>query len=474
MNSNFEIKGEWFLPSNKTNRVFGTLHYNSNAGASLELLGSLNGESFFPELSEHDFILGLSNDSRLITLHNCFMTKSGGAKLVKGQESGLPTTIYTVKYILIGSHIENNESLKFNRISAEIFNLDEWVGISGFKHKPFDFDKLRNNEFTVDYKLPEQIEFQINKDFIGRFNFVSNSPGWSRFQKNINISQRVEFQVESQKEKSLREFLGSVFRFQNFLILAFYKSTFPTSIYLTGERHKKDSGDGKKVNKKIELYFSISNRNKSTKPMFDMEMLFDYHRIKDEFPEIVKNWYAKHDSLEPAFNLLFEQFYNGNRFTENTFLNLAQASETFHARIHNHTRIPKEDYQKMKEEILKVTSKEYHGWLNDQFSFGNNLNLHSRLSELVSKYSNEITDKIITDKELFIKQVKHSRNYYTHYSEKGKRNALKGQELFFLSEKLKVLLVCAILMEVGFTKEKLTKLLDNIKWKNFNHIADWK
>jgi len=128
----------------------------------------------------------------------------------------------------------------------------------------------------------------------------------------------------------------------------------------------------------------------------------------------------------------------------------------------------------MKEEILKVTSKEYHGWLNDQFKFGNNLYLHSRLSELVSKYSNRIIDKIITDKELFIKQVKHSRNYYTHFSEKGKKNALKGQELFFLSEKLKVLLVCAILMEVGFTKEKLTKLLDNIKWKNFNHIADWK
>lgn len=473
MSSNIEIKGEWFLPSKKTRRVFGTLYYNSDERNSLELIGSLDEGSLFPEFIDHDFILGLSKDSELITLHKCAMTKFEGSKIIKGQESGLPRVIYMINYILIGSHIENIESLKFNRISAEIFNLDEWIDISGFRHEPFNIDKRRNNEFTVDYKLPEKIEFQIDKDLIGRFNFVANLPGWSIFQKSINISQRVEFQVESHKEKSLTELLESVFRFQNFLILAFYKSTFHTSIYLTGERHKKDRGDGGKVNKKIELHFSNPYRNVSPKPIFNIEMLFDYNRIKDEFPEIIKNYYAKHDLLKPAFNLLFEQFYNGNRFSENTFLNLAQAAETFHARMHDQTKIPKEDYKKMKEEILKVSSKKYHTWLNDQFCFGNSLNLHTRLSELISKYSNEITDKIITDRELFIKQVKHSRNYYTHYSEKRKNNVLEGHELFLLSEKLKILLVCAILMEIGFTKEKLTKLLDNIKWRNFNHIADW-
>ncbi len=473
MSSNIKITGQWFLPSEEVKRVFGTLSYNPNEGANLELLGSLDEESLFPEIINHDFILGISKDSKLITLHKCSMTKYERSQSFIRQESGLPRVIYIIRYILIGSHIENSESLKFNRISAEIFNLDEWVGISGFRHEPFNIDKRRNNEFTVDYKLPEKIEFQIDKDLTGRFNFIANLPGWSIFQKSINISQRVEFQVESHKEKSLTELLESVFRFQNFLILAFYKSTFHISIYLTGKRHKKDRGDGKKMDEKIELYFSNPHLNVPAKPMFNVEMLFDYNQIKDEFPEIIKNYYAKHDLIEPAFNLLFEQFYNGNRFSENTFLNLAQASETFHARIHNHTKIPKEDYKKMEKEILKVTSKKYHTWLKDQFCFGNSLNLHTRLSELISKYSNEITDKIITDRELFIKQVKHSRNYYTHYSEKRKNNVLKGHELFLLSEKLKILLVCAILMEIGFTKEKLTKLLDNIKWRNFNHIADW-
>jgi len=474
MTSNFDIKGEWFLPSDKNNRVFGTLNFNPNDGAYLELFGSFDTDQFLPELRDDTFILGLTNDSKLVTLYKCFVTSSGGAKLVKGQESGLPSTIYKVNYVLVGAHIENGENLKFNRISCEIFNLDEWVGISGFERKPIDFKKLKNYEITVDYKLPEPIIFTINKDITGKFNFVSNYPGWSRYQKSISIDQRVELQIESKKEKNLRDMLSYVFRFQNFIILALYRDTYPTSIYLTSKRHIKDYGDGKPVKIKIQLFFSISNRKQPFKPKFDLEMLFDYKRIRDEFTGIIKNWYSKYDLLEPAFNLLFEQFYNGNRFTENTFLNLAQAAETFHARLFNHTKMPRDDYKKMKEDILNATSSKYHKWLNDQFSFGNNLYLHDRLSELVEKYSNEIIKKIIDNKETFVKQVKHSRNYYTHYSSKGKKNALKGKDLFYLTEKLKVLLVCAFLIEVGFTKEKLTKLLDNVKWKFFNHLADWK
>ena len=89
-------------------------------------------------------------------------------------------------------------------------------------------------------------------------------------------------------------------------------------------------------------------------------MIFDYQRIKDDFPNLIKNWFSKYELLEPAFDLVFEQFYLGNRFTVNTFLNLAQSAETFHARIHNHTRIPKTEYKLMKKEILKVAPTKYH------------------------------------------------------------------------------------------------------------------
>jgi len=474
MTEELTIKGEWFLPKSKEHRVHGTLTYHPQDGTDLELYGSLDGEDFFPQFKDEEIILGLTSDSKQVTLYSCNMTKSGGATLVQGEESGKPSVAYSIRFALIGFHADTLADIKFNRISSEIFNLGEWVGITGFKRDPTDFEKLKRHEITVEYKLPEAIEFQLNKEAKGRFNFIANHPGFSRYQKTINITQRVEFQVDINEEKNIDELLTYVISFQNFLTLALYKSTYPLSIKLSGDRHKKEYADGKTYNKSITLLFSSSNFKKSETPKFDLDMIFNYHLIKADFPKIISNWFSKYELLEPAFDLVFEQFYNGNRFTVNTFLNLAQSAETFHARIHNHTRIPKVQYKKMKEEILKVTATEYHSWLNDQFNFGNNLNLHVRLTELTNSYSNKILDKILGDKTEFVLNVKYSRNYYTHYSKDGKKKALKGGELFYLSERLKILLVCSFLIEVGLDKVLLSSSLDNVKWRLFNHLANWR
>jgi hypothetical protein len=474
MTEKFEIKGEWFLPTDKETRVHGVLTFDPQDGTDLELYGSLNGDHFFPEFKDQEIILGLTSDSKQITLQNCFMTESGGATLVSNGESGKPSTKYSIIYLLIGLHGDKIEDLKFTQISSEIFNLGEWVGISGFKHQ-FDAEKIKNHEITVDYKLPDQIKFDIDDNTKGLFNFVANTPSISRYQKTATISQKVEFQANLTSEKSIDDLLSYIITFQNFLTLSLYKSTYPLSISLSGDRHKNYYENGNIYNKNIKLFFSSRNFKLNDKPQLDLEMIFDYRRIKDNFPTIIKKWYNKYELFEPAFDLVFEQFYNGNRFTVNTFLNLAQSAETFHARVQNHTKMPKEQYKKMKEDILKaVQTEEYQKWLSDQFNFGNNLNLHQRLTELTEKYSNKILDKIIEDKERFVLNVKNSRNYYTHYTKDGEKKALKGGELYYLSERLKILLVCSFLIEIGFDNDSLATFLDKIKYRLFNHLANWR
>lgn len=473
MTENFKIIGEWFLPSNPDKRVHGTLEFIREEEITLEIYGSLTSDIFLPEFNDQEIILGLTSKSKQITLSGCYMTKSGGATLVQGRESGKSSVTYSIKYALVGLYVNEPSELLFDKVSCEIFNLDEWVGISGFHMTPV-FEKIKNYEISVNYKLPEPIEFKIDNEADGRFNFTANHPEASRYQKTVNVTQKVHFQVKTKTEKGIDDLLSYVFSFQNFLILAFYRSTYPLKIKLFGDRQKETFRDGKTSRKTIELFFISSNLNKANKTKLDFDMLFTFSRIRDKFPEIIQNWYSNYELLEPAFNLVFEQFYNENRFNTNTFLNLAQAAETFHARTNNHTKIPKDEYKNMKEEILILTPEKYHKWLKDQFNFGNNLNLQLRLEELINKYSNDILDKIIPDKDVFVKQVKHSRNYYTHYSASSKKNALKGEDLFYLSERLKILLVCAFMIEIGFDKELITRNLDIVKWRLFNHLANWK
>jgi len=45
MNNDFQLKGEFYLPSNKNLKVFGTLNYSEVQGTHLDLFGSFsNGE----------------------------------------------------------------------------------------------------------------------------------------------------------------------------------------------------------------------------------------------------------------------------------------------------------------------------------------------------------------------------------------------------------------------------------------------
>lgn len=472
MITSFQYKGEWFLPAEPMKRITGILSYDIIEGSHLELFGNFDELPFGYSMRVDDIILGITNNSKQITLYNCYVSNSGGATLVSNGESGVPPTTYKIGYILEGVHVTSKEEMQFQEIRSEIYYLDEWLGVSGFFPNTDGLEQFKNFEINVKYKLPEPIRFEIDENLSGQFNFTILRPGLSTFTNNINLSQRVEIIISSITDSSLKDLLRNLFVFQNFLIFALYHRTHPTAITIYGNRFVNHYSDGTTTQKEIKLYFPIRYKEEDLSRKPDLEMLFSYGQIKEEFPSIIKKWYKQYDLLEPAFNLLVEQFYNKGRFSSNTFLNLAQAAETLHTRTDNHTKMPKQDYQVMKEEIYTAVPKKHHEWLREQFNFGNNLNLHARLKDMVSKYSNGSLDKAIGDKDSFVNQVKHSRNYYTHYSKGSEKHALKEQPLFFLTEKIKILLVCAFLIEAGFDKKKLESLLESNERRFIRHLIN--
>ncbi|MBD0723696.1 hypothetical protein B6A10_00725 [Flavobacterium sp. L1I52] len=466
MNSKFEIKGLWFLPEKKENRIPGTLTFDPINGGNLELIGCLEEEYFFFEQNSSDesqIILGISTESDLITLYDCFCF-SRNSKTKINQESGPPSVKYYANFILKGHHFENENSLKFNSIKSSLQNLDEWVNITGFNHSE-KYDGI----IRLEYQTPQNVEFDLHSGYKGKFTFSTTRPTFNS-NKHEYITQITEIQIDSKNEISLEDILKILSRFKNFLVLGIYRSSSPNSIILYNNNIQNDYGKRGKFRKPIELYHTTQNRlNLKEKRHF--EMLFNYTQIKDFFPQAIKLWYQKYDNLDAAFNLLFDQFYKGSTFSENTFLNLAQSAETLHSRLYSHTKIPKEEYSKMKKTILETTPTEYHWWIKEQLNFGNNLNLHQRLSELLEKYDHSIIRQSIKDKDKFIKQVKDLRNYYTHYSKSLEKKKITERELMILSEKLKMLLVSGFLFEIGFPKELIESLFKKAKFQLFQLIT---
>lgn len=467
--SSFELKGEWFLPNNKEQRISGNLNFNPNIGVRLELSGDFKEANILKGRKEDfDIILGITSDNKKITLYRCSETSHSKNF---GENRIIELTNYTVLYMFKGIHASCKEELMFNKISARIFNLDEWLGIFGLSKYTMPSEE---NEYTIDinYKLPTKIKFEIDATTTGCFNFIINYPVMlGSFTKKIHLNQFAKLEFDFRKGLDIYEAINYLSSFQSFLTFALYESTAIKSIEVYSDQYLDEYEPDKYAQVPIEVFYKpFSNGNVELKHR--MFMLFTYKSIQKEFPSIIKKWYSNKELLGSCIDLVFEQFHN-KRFSENTFLNLAQAAETFHVRLYNHTKMPKDDYKKMKDEILSATPPLYHKWLNEQFNFGNNLNLHNRLSELVDKYSNSIIDKMISDKDLFIKQIKDSRNYYTHYSKSLEKKALKGNELYYLTKKLQILLVCAFLIEIGIPKNNLILSLDRVKHTYFHYLAEW-
>lgn len=471
MNSKREFKGTWFLPSNTEIRIPGILTFDPINGSELELLGSFQkmGALYITPQDNSEFIiLGITSDSKPITLYNSFRRKTNGRTFVRNQEAGIPIISYYANFVLLGHHFLKEDDLKFTSMSFQLTNLAGWVVKNGFNYD-LNQEHLQQKKIEIKYQLPESIEFEIDDNCTGKINSHTSTPALKIPQIKMEIVEELKIEIISKKEISFQDFKTYLSKFQNFLVLALYESTRPISIELRNEKLFTDYGDLGKIPSKVDL-FQVTSKNFS-KEKSHFEMLFNYPSISSNFSTIMKNWFKKYELLEPAFNLLFEQFYNNSRFTVNTFLNLAQSAETFHARLHNHTRIDKLEYSEMQKCLLEVTPEKYHFWLKDQFNFGNSLNLEARLIELVNKYNNDLIDEVISDKMEFVKQVKHSRNYYTHYSTNLKKNALEGIELMRLTDKLKMLLVSAFLHEIGITKNQISEFFQNARWQLFQNLT---
>ena len=245
---------------------------------------------------------------------------------------------------------------------------------------------------------------------------------------------------------------------QSLIIIALYQDTFIDFFEFQLE------GNGKWSR----FYFHKGKRDQ--KPLRVIwRMLFNYWDVKDRFDEFVSEWFSLCDRLDNILPLIIDQFMYESRFDVNRFLNIAQAVESLHSILYNHPRTYEADYQAKLKAIVDSVPEEHKAFVKERLSQANNLTLAERLNELVGKCPEAIRTKYIADEETFIKQIRDSRNYYTHYDKSGKKHILENRDLMILTERIRLLIVCNILLHLKFSSDDLVKILDNQQYM-FIHL----
>jgi hypothetical protein len=443
MKKSLNIKGQWWLPNNPENKVFGTLEYSESGSSKLELFGGL-------ELTtEPILIVGESSNGDKYSLNDCHVNN------FQTGTSGFSTVVYSVSEIFENAHFDSPEEIAFQAISIQYTNTTEWSRLSALKIEQEFFEA----KFSLDFDLPEPktVEFETGSEL--SLELYSRYPQFLReVSSKIEIQQFPVFTFRFSRTKNFEELqLEYIRHLQNLLTLAI---TQPVSVeFIIGHLiHPGFDSKSKEKNRPVNIYLDRKNYFKNDRDVIFQNMLFTFPAVEKEWKSLLSNWFKKRDRLEPIVTLYFSTLYNSYLYLENNFLSLVQAVESYHRRTFETKEFEEEEKNTLIEQVLNAIDSKYHKVITRKLNYIHEPSLRTRLKEIFDEHRS-VLDKYIRRKQ-FCDKAYVSRNYYTHYDEDLKEQVDKI-DLIDLINKLEIVIEVCLLKELGFSLKEIEECLQN-------------
>ncbi|MFC2110869.1 HEPN domain-containing protein [Bacteroidota bacterium] len=420
-----EHKGIWWLPDNHSEQIHGILKYDPEEGVKLDLIGA------FPrQVDKFELILGFTENGKSVTLYNSFEIQRGF------NLPGMDTQKIYSNFAIVGSeHIDNLKNLKFYKSVIFLKHLDEWVN----KREGFKIDQnLKEREVTIKYRLPEGIETKVGNKFKLTINPTAKGPSLNIVQKEAKITQRINCIFSYSRKKSFNDILEDISHFEQFLTLCSQRPTHPIEFYLL---NKDEKG---KFTKRFDIYHQITIDKTAKKDLTPFDFLVQFKPIEAKFEALINKWFSSHTNLETCYIPFFNNYFGKHLYTSDKFLNMCRALEAFHR-----DTIGVND---------PTTGREYH--------------YKKRIIEVFDSVRSCFNFLLkIRDKNRFADKIKNYRNDFTHSNPILLDRNKKYLETHYLTEKLTIIMSCALLHYQGLTKKEIkqrmtdTSLYSHIKYK---------
>lgn len=441
------IKGEWYIPGNPENKLFGTLFLSHYDRITLELVGSFDEPIDQIKLLPKNTIQGITTKGEKITLCNCLVFSINSAL------SKLPETKYLIHLVALGEHYNNEGSIYGKKVRTRIDLLEKWVNIYNY-----DIDTSIDGKLELKSKTLEEKSFQIDSETTGRF-FFTNTYNLVR-SPVFTYNQITYFEIESSNDKTnIQNFITQLFKFKKLVTIGITEEVSLVDVTII-----KDDG---RDSKPVEIFFNQNKPIDNLDRLSHHDFFFTFTDLESRFDEIANNWF-KNESLEPIINYLFIFFQNRKSYAEDTFLDSIRGLEVFHRRLRQNTIELKESFDIKIDRICSNLETDDSKLIREKLEYAYEPSLRIRLKDLISEMDEEIVNVFFKGKtsvKKFINKVTIARNYYTHFSENLKKSAVKGADLIYLSKKTNLFLEILLLIEIGLSIDTIKNLLDRYYYK---------
>ena len=407
--------GEWWVPAeadpNRSifmtapvgheKRHTGTLTYYEDDDSILELY-HIPSDFHATHNGNNQVMWGITANGMVFTLFNVVMEKNFSGDFTK--------TKFTVGLILVGEHVISLQETRYIRCVVQFCFLQDWAFHDNIVHN-IDADSASHHIVIDSSKVTAILESQVDSNFKW---LLRDKLVLSHSTYDLNVNQTTEFVIDAGNAVSIGTFLKHIREFSQFLSVAVYCKQTPADIKIY--RNKRGFSS--------QLLFKI---DKSENPYYDKLIQFD--QLKNKVPSMFRIWHQNYDKIAPISGYLIDSLRKKNAFNVPDFLIIAQALDGYHKRFVNKKN--GKDIQKYEEQI-KV--------LLNQFKDVN----------------------VIQECNIDPVVLKDTRHKYSHlYPDDEKSKAVEGEELYWLTEKCKILLTCCILNMMGLANAEINLCYEN-------------
>jgi hypothetical protein len=269
--------------------------------------------------------------------------------------------------------------------------------------------KASKQHYEINYAPPNPIG-EFTSDGV-RFRFIISV---ERFypQNEFHIVERPYVRIDTDRRTDLTAFWKLIRALQAFVALATRSFSHVGDFIVRVFDENGDETVSKMLRKEIAPVREVRRLHQS-------DMRFTYTEIADEFPRLMSTWLKKRSALERTYTTYLGDIGPRRSYLENRFLLLTQAIEGYHRE--------------------RIDDKE--------------TSLEHRLRQLVEKSPKTLADSF-SDEE--IRRIVRTRHYYTHRISGLEKLAVTDPGLLVqITEKLRILVECLLLTEMGFENGRI-------------------
>jgi hypothetical protein len=483
MNEDWESAGIFWLPGKQTEFMSGFLTYSVADGLRLRLIGSRPEGTPWTDrhLDSASVLHGYLVQGGLVTIYRS-LSMSSQPDLGIGSDKYLNelkhlqfhSTQLSPRMVFMGVHVESPGSLDFDMVGVHLTNLSTWLDRFQVDFNPDFSQQQQQITFTkpedislrissLDAELKIETSWRFEGKQVGKYALTDAPDG---VLKHSNI-----LRICPDARRPLSWYQRQLHILNRFLMLCMHKRLFYTAIIGVPDISITPRQSVGVVYWQPD--FSYEHR------LSPEDMMIRYDDIAGNFSQVLNRFFETFEEMESIYSLLLSEHMHEKTSPTNRFLNLCQALESYHSRMHPQDKIVQKPLynaqikqpisELLKDLKIEGLEKELFKEIRDKIMMGvglaNSPNLTTRLYQLLQTVSPG--DIGIPDALYFAQRVSKTRNYYTHYSDDA--DILSMEQMQVAYEQLKLLLIWLIYRDWGLHEDIFFRRLECSSF--YQHMA---